>query len=687
MSAPKPAHYPTRRVQSTSGEEHFQERPDRLANAAETDHLNGGESQLPIVENKSVHQAPAISKIRSTKQTKRLACLPSARFKTPKLAVFHAWRFEILSCLLFVLSLVAIFVTIYSHQGRPLPQWPYSISINSLVAIYVVILKAAMLFVAAEGLSQLKWSWFKRSHPLEDLTRYDMASRGAWGAVRLLWTLRGRDLVASIGAVVTIAALAIDPFAQQIIHYYTCQIELTTAQAAIPRTNLFYEPGLHDGNLQISISTGMQSAVNIGVFQPAVDVQFDCPTGNCTFGQPYHSVGYCSHCSDISSELQIKNLTHTYTVPSDLTNNFTEVVWELNTSLPSGLSVINGVGVGGQFDDEYFAMGDPTYTGSIEIISGASRYNISSRGSCPDLSNNDTWSCRGYGAARCTLKPCIKTYTANVSAGNVQESLLSTFSNLAVWDNSTMDYEIFEAAVNIGCLSSNERQSLIKLGYKIEDSTQWLPYNQTWDPFPRVSPNDTQFPESMIARGCVYLIDILNVDSLGNFLSSTFAGNVTVGMGESGEPTSPNGPQVLQSIFDFGNVSFGRVDSIFQNVSDSITKYIRENGNVNHSAPAIGLVLHDQTCVQVRWWWLAFPVVLVVLTIVFFAAMVIQTRRGDHPKHEWKSSPLPLVFHRLERDTQDPNEDIVDINEMEGVARRLHVRLNPGKEWRFTEVT
>ena len=687
MSAPKPARYPTRRVQSISGDEHFQERPDRLPNAAETDHLNGGKSQPPIIENQPVHQAPAISKTRSTKRTKRLACGLSARFGTPKLAVFNAWRFEILSCLLFVLSLVAIFVTIYSHQGRPLPQWPYSISINSLVAIYVVILKAAMLFVAAEGLSQLKWSWFKRSRPLEDLTRYDMASRGAWGAVRLLWTLRGRDLVASIGAVVTIAALVIDPFAQQIIHYYTCQIELTTAQATIPRTNLFYEPGLHDGNLQISISTGMQSAVNIGVFQPAVDVQFDCPTGNCTFAQPYHSVGYCSRCSDISSELQINNLTHSYTVPTDLTNNTTEVVWEFNTSLPSGLSVINGVGVGGQFDDEYFAMGDPAYTGSIEIISGASRFNISSRGSCPDLPNNDTWSCQGYGAARCTLKPCIKTYTANVSAGNVQENLISTFSNLAVWDNSTMDYEIFEAAVNVACLSSNERQSLIKLGYKIEDSTQWLPYNQTWDPFARVSPNDTQFPESMIARGCVYLIDILNVDTLGNFLSSTFAGNVTVAMGESGEPTSPNGPQVLQNIFDFGNVSFDRVDSIFQNVSDSITNYIRENGNVNHSAPVIGLVLHDQTCVQVRWWWLAFPVVLVVLTIVFFAAMVIQTRRGDHPKHEWKSSPLPLVFHKLERDTQDPNEDIIDINEMEGVARRLHVRLNPGKAWRFTEVT
>jgi hypothetical protein len=32
-----------------------------------------------------------------------------------------------------------------------LPQWPYSLSINSLISIYVVILKAAMLLVLAQG--------------------------------------------------------------------------------------------------------------------------------------------------------------------------------------------------------------------------------------------------------------------------------------------------------------------------------------------------------------------------------------------------------------------------------------------------------------------------------------------------------------------------------------------------------
>lgn len=54
------------------------------------------------------------------------------------------------SCILFVGALVAIVVTIYPYEGRPLPQWPYRLSNNSLISVYVVVLKAAMLLVATE---------------------------------------------------------------------------------------------------------------------------------------------------------------------------------------------------------------------------------------------------------------------------------------------------------------------------------------------------------------------------------------------------------------------------------------------------------------------------------------------------------------------------------------------------------
>lgn len=62
------------------------------------------------------------------------------------------WWLETGACFIFVLALVAIIVTLRPHQDKPLPQWPYNISVNSLISIYVVILKATVLLVTAEGL-------------------------------------------------------------------------------------------------------------------------------------------------------------------------------------------------------------------------------------------------------------------------------------------------------------------------------------------------------------------------------------------------------------------------------------------------------------------------------------------------------------------------------------------------------
>ena len=397
-------------------------------------------------------------------------------------------------------------------------------------------------------------------------------------------------------------------------------------------------------------------------------------------------MGYCSHCLDVTHELKIHNQTHHYTSPN---TNQTEVGYVLNTTLPSGLFVACGVGTEDFNNNEYFSMGPSPLDGSIEVISGAcpSWYDLFGRGHCAGSQHNETWCCRGYGAARCTLEPCLRTHTSTVSAGNLQEDLLSTSSELAESESDSADLDVFLAAVDIGCISAHERQSLIGLGYTVSNNTRWLPYNQTLSPFARVpASNETHFPESMLVRGCVYLMDVLNFESLYEwFSSSVFSGNVTVSPDLSGQPAIYVGSDLLQNFSSFGNVSFERVDSTFQNVSDSITKYIRQNGNANHSAPAIGVVLHDQTCVRVRWWWLAFPVVSVALTIFFFTAMIVETRREDCPKNERKSSPLPLVFRGLQLDTHGPGEDIVDIHEMEQTARRLHVRLNGRTGWKFTE--
>ena len=143
-------------------------------------------------------------------------------------------------------------------------------------------------------------------------------------------------------------------------------------------------------------------------------------------------------------------------------------------------------------------------------------------------------------------------------------------------------------------------------------------------------------------------------------------------LGLHGEVTGYTGPQNLRTIYNFGNLSFHDVEQTFQNISNSFTNYLREHGNENYSASVLGQALRHETCLAVRWVWLMFPSVAVLLTLLFFAAMVFDTRPTGHRAQIWKSSPLALLYHGLER----PNVEGVDhLKGMERAAKGMSVRL------------
>ena len=76
-------------------------------------------------------------------------------FSWPSEVLNHAWLIEILSLVLASLAFAAIVITLSIHQNRPIPQWPHLISINSLVAIFTTIMKAALIFPVAEGMMKI----------------------------------------------------------------------------------------------------------------------------------------------------------------------------------------------------------------------------------------------------------------------------------------------------------------------------------------------------------------------------------------------------------------------------------------------------------------------------------------------------------------------------------------------------
>ena len=619
-------------------------------------------------------------------------------------------------------SLVAIIATVQPHQGKPLPQCPPKISVNTMISIYVVVLKGTIMLVVTEGLGQLKWIWLQNDRPLEDLVHYDHATRGPLGALNLLWRLGLRQPLSSVGALITIITLLVDPFTQQILHYHDCSVPIDGLQATMPRTNVFLQrDGPYNRSTSNWVEPDLQAAINAGIFSPNTLVSPICVAGNCTFQNDYGTVGYCSSCSDV---------THDLTIDSQYVSNFTEFTLDnmtinateflipgvgvaantnisVSTGLPSGLSVtaypgtlLNLTAMG--------AYQPPQGSGEryqIEIIVGKQFQLLDPatggppRG-CDAAAVNGSWYCRGYGAARCSLAPCVRAFIGTVEAGQLHETEISASADWGYYivpplslepmipingpdppspptdpSSPSQVYIPYLGIIDTLCLNDYEREKILDEGYHIEQDERWLAYNLSSDlPSQEISSNSS-FPASMLFNGCIYIIDNLFVASLWeSYLEEFFNSSVQGVAGFNGEIERLNGSQNLAAIYNYGNVSFDRVDSTFRNISDSITSFFRQNSFSKFSDPAIGTAMHDQTCLSVRWAWLAFPSTLVLFTLVFFVALLIETGPIERRAPIWKSSALALIFHGLDRPDEN-RANVLDMDEMERMAKTVVIRL------------
>jgi hypothetical protein len=103
------------------------------------------------------------------------------------------WIFEVLACASSSAALVGIIVVLMVYNGRSLPNWPYGITINSVMAWFTTAMKALMLVAITACISQAKWTHFhSKTHALADIVVYDSASRGPQGSIQLLWKFQAR---------------------------------------------------------------------------------------------------------------------------------------------------------------------------------------------------------------------------------------------------------------------------------------------------------------------------------------------------------------------------------------------------------------------------------------------------------------------------------------------------------------
>jgi len=83
-------------------------------------------------------------------------------------------------------------------DDQPLPRLPLQVTLNTFVALFSTMSKAAFMLPIAEAISQCKWNWFRTDRPLSDFETFDEASRGFWGSLALLFRVRWRSVHAPL---------------------------------------------------------------------------------------------------------------------------------------------------------------------------------------------------------------------------------------------------------------------------------------------------------------------------------------------------------------------------------------------------------------------------------------------------------------------------------------------------------
>lgn len=304
------------------------------------------------------------------------------------------------------------------------------------------------------------------------------------------------------------------------------------------------------------------------------------------------------------------------------------------------------------------------------------------------------WPCQGYGAARCNITACVKTFSASFDNGVFREQLISASSN---WGKYGESEPLAFGLLDTFCLTADEKRELIASGDLPTTHNRWYPWSRSSPgtlhdlPLPKLPlPPDASLSERLLARGCLYATDQYSVYDTLFYVTDFFNGDVK-GLSRSPKQLGGmgldafTGPQVVRTFFDYGNVTFARVNDMFTNITSSMTNIVRGLGFEGFSEPAVGVVHVTKTCISIQWPWLAYPSALVLLALSFFFLLLWETRGGSPRRGPeiWKSSPLALLYHGLHDSMEGDVDrqsggDINKMSVMERIAKQTNVQLTEG---------
>ncbi|KAH3976102.1 hypothetical protein HBI56_099790 [Parastagonospora nodorum] len=601
--------------------------------------------------------------------------------------VIERWLLEIVSWLISAICMGAIIATLFVLRDKPSSKWPFDgvgLTLNAFVSILSRIAGAALLLPVAEALGQLKWIWFIRgdSKKMWDFEMFDNASRGPWGAFLLLIHTKGKT-IAALGALVTIFALALDPFFQQVVSFPE-QWTLQNANSSIARA-IRYEPGLHfeyqNGVEIISADAAIQAIAdpfftNNGT-QPVpfgngsrVDFPLACPSSNCTWPN-YETLGMCSKCVETPKLLDFACLntrvdwTSTLNTTVSSYPNATVCGYFLNsTSAQPVLMSGYMLGEDGKPDGEVLLMR------SLPLVTNGLRQPLWGSGSInfKDIRNpvmdflisstansSDVYANKPPVLNECVIAWCVKTIQSSYYIGTYKEEVIATFLNDSQgpypWSSQYLpddDVYMTDYFDNVTIAAPSTGNNFSEYGWGLNNDTMF----QTVNIFDRMFPSFT---------------------SVTNTSEEIFRWRTGAAA------------LVRTKRLDFNPwLQPNNITHHLERLTAALTNVVRSSSGGDM---VYGKAWDNEVYVKVRWAWLSLPLGLLVFSFVFLLATVIKSAAEKNQVSIRKNSAIATLLYGFPDHYQKSLAKTNSQGTPRTKAKELRVRLSRTRGWRASGLT
>lgn len=427
----------------------------------------------------------------------------------------------------------------------------------------------------------------------------------------------------SLAAIITILALAFEPFFQQIVVYP--ERSVPSGISLVWAASGFVQQGSSrtDSGSRIVLDPPLTLAMDTAFLtknEASIPAPSTCPTGNCTW-PTYTSLGICHRCQDVSSLLQRQPCDNRVTLkmPYSSTSRSNACGFKLNNTFLVGTS------------------GDrKTQVTSLTTFIAHTNQTLQS--------NSTYWNSTAF--ANVSM-PILDFYIAYMPGGpaevlrNSTPVLLVCLLSWCIKSLQSSHYggSLHDMVAETSAIQPDELPAPINNYYEHPDVTITASDKRTFI----ISNNSTSLMRSKVQDA---LVQFVEQDSRYEFQQSL-------------------------DLWDFHQRAPYDINPYLANATRTISNSLRSREDGTTAINGTAWV--KEQYVAVRWAWLALPVVLLFGTFALVCATIIKSRKNDAPA--WKSSALATLLHGLTEDARNQFPPALCPSEIEAVSQKLQVKL------------